>query len=64
MATTETQKQKSNTPSTDNKRKYWYRDDVKVCVLCGKETHDKHRVYNESEKGTFWTEGGCWEHFL
>lgn len=37
-----------------SKRKYWYRDDVYVCVLCGKETHYKERVYNESEKGTFW----------
>jgi len=46
-----------------SKRKYWYRDDVEVCVLCGKETHNKERVYNESEKGTFWKEGACWEHF-
>ena len=46
-----------------SKRKYWYRDDVEVCVLCGKETHNKERVYNESEKGTFWREGACWEHF-
>jgi len=45
------------------KRKYWYRDDIEVCVLCGKETHNKERVYNESEKGTFWKEGACWEHF-
>ena len=37
------------------KRKYWYRDDVTVCVLCGKETHIKERVYNENEKGTSWT---------
>ena len=46
-----------------SKRKYWYRDDVEVCVLCGKETHNKERVYNESEKGTFWKEDACWEHF-
>ena len=46
-----------------SKRKYWYRADVEVCVLCGKETHNKERVYNESEKGTFWREGACWEHF-
>ena len=46
-----------------SKRKYWYRDDVEICVLCGKETHNKERVYNESEKGTFWKEGACWEHF-
>ena len=46
-----------------SKRKYWYRDDVEVCVLCGKETHHKERVYNESEKGTFWRDGACWGHF-
>lgn len=46
-----------------SKRKYWYRDDIEVCVICGKETHNKERVYNESEKGTFWKEGACWEHF-
>ena len=46
-----------------SKRKYWYRDDVTVCVLCGKETHNKVRVYNESEKGTFWEEDACWRHF-
>ena len=46
-----------------SKRKYWYRDDVEVCVLCGKETHNKEQVYNENEKGTFWKEGVCWGHF-
>jgi len=29
-----------------SKRKYWYRDNVEVCVLCGKETHNRKRVYN------------------
>ena len=47
----------AETPSLNiagvSKRKYWYRDDVEVCVLCGKETHNRERVYNESEKGTF-----------
>jgi len=46
-----------------SKRKYWYRDDIDVCVLCGKETHNRERVYNKSEKGTFWKEGACWGHF-
>ena len=46
-----------------SKRKYWYRDDIEVCVLCGKETHNKERVYNENEKGSFWEEGACCEHF-
>ena len=43
-------------------RKYWYRDNVDVCVLCGKETHNKERVYNENEKGTFLKECVCWGH--
>lgn len=46
-----------------SKCKYWYRDDVEVCVLCGKETHNKERVYNESEKGKFLKEVACWGHF-
>lgn len=46
-----------------SKRKYWYRDDIEVCVLCGKETHNKEIVYNENEKGSFWKEGACWGHF-
>jgi hypothetical protein len=47
----------------DHKCKHWYCDNVEVCVLCGKETHNKERVYNESEKGIFCKEGACWEHF-
>lgn len=58
----EPQKQTLNIPVV-RQHKYWYRDDVEVCVLCGKETHRKKRVYNESEKGTFYKEGACWMHF-
>lgn len=46
-----------------SKRKYWYRDNVEACVLCGKETHYRERVYNESEKGINYTENACWGHF-
>ncbi len=46
-----------------SRRKYWYRDDVEVCVICGKETHNKERVYKESEKGINWKDGACWSHF-
>lgn len=58
-------KEQNHTSNTSviSKRKYWYRDDVEVCVLCGKETHNKVRVYNEDEKGTFFEEGACWKHF-
>ncbi|MFZ4800221.1 MAG: hypothetical protein ACOYMA_22215 [Bacteroidia bacterium] len=58
----EPQKQALNIPVV-SKRKYWYRDDVDVCVLCGKETHNKERVYSEDEKGTFWKDGACHNHF-
>ena len=45
------------------KPKYWYRDNIDVCVLCGKETHNRERVYNESEKGTTVIETACCNHF-
>lgn len=46
-----------------SKIKYWYRDNIDVCVLCGKETHFKERVFSEKDKGTFWKESACYEHF-
>jgi hypothetical protein len=42
--------------------KYWYATDVYCCVLCGKETKYKGRVYDESKKGTKWYDDMCWEH--
>lgn len=48
---------------TEEQQKYWYRDEVKVCVLCGVEKHNKQRVYNEREKGIFWTDDACHCHF-
>jgi hypothetical protein len=44
--------------------KYWYATDVYCCVLCGKETKYKGRVYDESKKGTKWHDEMCWEHML
>lgn len=46
-----------------SKRKYWYKDNIEVCVLCGKETHDRERVYTETEKGISYSENACWKHF-
>lgn len=46
-----------------NKSKYWYRKDVEYCVLCGKETYTRTRVYNEKDKGTFFKENACHSHF-
>lgn len=45
------------------KIKYWHRIDIDVCVICGKETKYRQRVYNESEKGTFFKDDVCWGHF-
>ena len=45
------------------KQKYWYRDNVNVCVICGKEIHNRERVYNEKEKGIYWKDNACWNHF-
>jgi len=46
------------------KRKYWYRTDAYACVLCGREEKYKERVYIEAEKGTFWHDDACHEHFM
>jgi hypothetical protein len=45
------------------KTKYYYKHNIEVCVLCGKETHFRERVYFEKEKGIFWKESACYEHF-
>ena len=45
------------------KKKYWYRDDVYVCVLCGVEKHNRQRVTDESKKGTHWHDDACPQHF-
>lgn len=45
------------------KKRYWYRHEIRACVLCGKEEHARYRVYNELEKGTFWYDTACNEHF-
>lgn len=46
------------------KRKYWYRTTVYSCVLCGRKTTYRERVYKESEKGTTWLDDLCWSHKL
>jgi hypothetical protein len=47
-----------------NKRKYWYRDDIEVCVLCGREIHNKERVYDKKQSGVYWKDAACGEHFF
>ena len=46
------------------KKKYWYRNDIMICVLCGKEIHNKRRVYIEKNKGTYIVDYACSEHFI
>jgi len=46
-----------------NKKKYWYAIDVYVCVICGRETKYKERVYDENLKGTNYYEEACGCHF-
>lgn len=57
-------KYKDKLETTQVKKKYWYRDEVDVCVLCGKETHNRERVYDEKEKGTVWKDDACQKHFM
>ena len=44
--------------------KYWYRTEIDVCVLCGKETKYRTRVYQIKDAGTFWNETRCEKHFI
>ena len=46
------------------KKKYWYRTDVEMCVLCGVEKKFKTRVYNEKERGIFLRDFACDIHFV
>lgn len=48
----------------NTKKKYWYLTEVYCCVLCGKETKYKNRVYRIEEKGVKWLDDLCWEHKL
>jgi len=47
-----------------SKQKYWYRDRITICVLCGKKTHNKKRVFSKNDKGTLWEDGVCSNHFF
>jgi hypothetical protein len=44
------------------KKKYWYKTNIYVCVLCGIEKKHKTRVYSEKEKGIVLHDDICWEH--
>jgi len=49
--------------NTLNKHKYWYKNNITVCVICGREIHNKKRVYNEIEKGINYIDNACECHF-
>jgi transcription elongation factor Elf1 len=47
-----------------NPKKYWYRKEIYSCVLCGRENSYRNRVYKEGEKGVFWRDDACGQHFI
>jgi hypothetical protein len=46
------------------KLKYWYHTEINVCVLCGKETKTRERVYQKDKAGTVWIDDACHNHFI
>lgn len=44
-------------------KKYWYRTEIQVCVLCGREKKNRYRVYDRSKSGTIISEDACYDHF-
>lgn len=49
--------------SINLEKKYWYSIDIYECVICGKQTKYKGRVYNENDKKTIHHQSACSEHF-
>ena len=45
-------------------KKYWYRTDIYACVLCGRETKYRQRVYKKEESATYWHDDSCAIHFM
>ena len=39
--------------------RYWYRTEVTICVVCGREDKIKFRVYTESDKGLYVIQNMC-----
>ena len=48
------------------KVKYWYKTVTYECVLCGKETKNRYRVYDEPKPANtlFWHQDACATHFI
>jgi len=45
-------------------KKYWYREEIYICVLCGSEKYYRERVYDEKEKGKIFKDYACDIHFI
>lgn len=46
------------------KKKYWYRTEIQMCVLCGVERKDRYRVYDKTQSGVYASEMACDIHFI
>lgn len=48
------------------KRKYYYMEEITSCVLCGRETKYRWRVYEKPEPHlrVIWKEDACCTHFI
>jgi hypothetical protein len=52
-----------------NKKKYWYMTEITECVLCGRETKIKYRVYNKPRPSNradrmIYKQDACAIHFM
>ena len=47
-----------------NKQKYWYRTYITECVLCGRDTKYRERVYDKKLRGIIYNQDACGKHFM
>lgn len=45
-------------------KKYWYVCEIDYCVLCGRETKRRYRVYTKPKQYFIWDEVACSIHFI
>ena len=47
-------------------KKYWYKEEIEVCVLCGKEKKSRWRVFEKPElyEKVKLIDFACGEHFI
>lgn len=51
-------------PEKVEKRKYFIRHESRVCVICGRTTNTRERVYDINKAGLIWMDTACSEHFI